>query len=737
MRAFVLSTLLVAAMPVSAEQLTIERIFDGGSLSGPTPRGVKISPDGSRVTFLRPKPDDQFQLDLWEYNVEQKSTRLLVDSKKIEPEAKELTDEEKARRERARTAGLKGIVSYQWSPDGKQLLLPIGGKLYLYDLAAGTPRELQTGGAVIDPKISPKGKYVSYVREQNLWVVDLATGKSNALTHDGKGTIHNGEAEFVAQEEMHRFSGYWWAKDDSLIAFERYDEKNVPVVKRTEVYPDRTEVIEQRYPAAGDPNVEVQLGVIAPTGGAARFVDLGSEKDIYLVRVDWVPNSTQLTYQIMPRNQQRLDLNLVDVATLKQRTLITETSKTWINVLDDLHFLDDEKRFIWGSERGGHHHLYLYGLDGQLQHALSAGEWDLDGFLAIDERTSEVFVSSNKEFVPDRQVYALKLDGSTAGNPRRVSQGDGQHAAEFAKDASFYVDVFSNPATPPQVSIRKSDGGFLTWIEENKLDEHHPFWAYKAELIKPEFGTLKSEDGQDLYYRVLKPKGFDPKKRYPVFDTFYGGPGAQSVTRSWGDFFAQYMAQHGFVVFTLDNRGMARRGRKFSDVIFRTLGVAEVADQLAGVQWLKSQPWVDGKRIGVFGWSYGGYMTTMMLSKASKELAGGVAVAPVTDWKLYDTFYTERYLQRPQDNEDGYTKSAPFAWIAGLTAPIYIVHGMADDNVLFVNSTKLMAALQKRGTQFQLMTYPGGKHGLALPGQRTHVHHLIANQFETLLKASK
>jgi len=219
-----------------------------------------------------------------------------------------------------------------------------------------------------------------------------------------------------------------------------------------------------------------------------------------------------------------------------------------------------------------------------------------------------------------------------------------------------------------------------------------------------------------------------------VFDTYYGGPTAQMVARGWGDYFAQYMAQQGFVVFTLDNRGMERRGRKFSDVIYRTLGVAEVEDQLAGVKWLKSQPWVDGKRIGVFGWSYGGYMTTMMLAKGSKELAGGVAVAPVTDWKLYDTFYTERYLDRPQDNAEGYKKSAPFDWLDGLTSPLYLVHGMADDNVLFLNSTELMAALQKRGTQFQLMTYPGGKHGLALPGQKVHVYHLIANFFETTIK---
>ncbi|HEV7778016.1 MAG TPA: S9 family peptidase [Luteibacter sp.] len=731
MRALLLASLMAISLPAVAEKLTIERIFDGGSLSGPTPRGLQMSPDGARVTFLRARPDDQFQLDLWEYNVKDNTTRRLVDSTTLEPKGAQLSDAEKARRERARTAGLKGIVGYQWSPDGRQLLFPVGGKLYLYDLAAATSHVLDTGGDALDPKISPRGKYVSYVREQNLWTIELATGKTRQLTTDGKGTVHNGEAEFVAQEEMARSTGYWWAPDDSSIAFERYDEAKVPEVKRFEVYPDRTEIVEQRYPAAGEANVEVKLGLVAPTGGAARWIDLGADKDIYLVRVDWVPDAAHVSYQVMPRNQQRLDLKLVDVHTLAQRTLVSETSTTWVNVLDDLRFIDEGRQFVWGSERSGFHHLYLYGIDGSLKHAISRGDWNLDGVLAVDEKGGNVFVSSNADFIPDRQVYALRLDGSSADKPRRVSQGDGTHTATFANDASVYIDSFSDPRTPPQVSVRHNDGSFVTWIEENKLDEKHPFWPYHDGLVLPEFGTVKAADGQDLHYRVYKPQGFDPKKKYPVFDTYYGGPTVQTVSREWGDYFAQYMAQQGFVVFTLDNRGSGRRGRRFTDAIYKQLGVAEVDDQRAGIRWLKSQPWVDGARIGVFGWSYGGYLTTMMLAKDSAELAGGVAVAPVTDWSLYDTFYTERYLGRPQDNAEGYKRSAPFDWVAGLTAPLYLVHGMADDNVLFQNSTKLMAVLQQRGTQFQLMTYPGGKHGLAMPGQRAHVFHLIADFFQT------
>ncbi|HET6552823.1 MAG TPA: S9 family peptidase [Dyella sp.] len=736
MRALLFAALTMVALPTMAEKLTIERIFDGGSLAGPAPRGLQVSPDGTRVTFLRAKPDDQFQLDLWEYQLKDNKTRLLVDSKKLEPNGEQLSDAEKARRERERTAGLHGIVSYQWSPDGKQLLLPIGGKLYVYSLATpdAAPRVLDTGDDVIDPKISPKGRYVSYVREQNLWVIDLASGDAKQLTHDGGGTVHNGEAEFVAQEEMDRSTGYWWAPDDSSIAFERYDEARVQVTKRTELYADHTDVIDQRYPGAGTPNVLVKLGLVSPAGGQPRWIDLGKDTDIYLTRVNWLPDGKHVSYQRMPRNQQRLELRLVDAKTLAQRTLLTETSDNWINLNDDLTFLKDGKSFLWGSERSGYHHLYLYGIDGKLRHAVSEGEWPIDGLLALNEHTGMVYVASNKDAVPERQVYALKLDGSTAKAPVRVSQGAGTHMAEFAIDGSFYVDSFSSIDTPPQVSVHKPDGSLLTWIEPNRLDEKHPFWPYRDSLIKPEFGTLKAADGQTLYYRVYKPAGFDPTRKYPVFDTYYGGPSAQVVANAWGDYFNQYMAQQGFVVFSLDNRGMARRGHVFEAPIYQQLGAVEVDDQLVGIQWLKSQPWVDGRRIGVFGWSYGGFMTTMMLAKASDQLAGGVAVAPVTNWRLYDTFYTERYLGRPQDNAAGYTRSSPLAWLDGLTARLYLVHGMADDNVLFLNSTELMAELQKRGTQFQFMAYPGAKHGLNLPGQRAHVYHLIENFFQQQVK---
>jgi dipeptidyl-peptidase 4 len=732
---------LLSSGPLSAmaEKLTIDLIFGEKSLSGLTPRGVKISPDGRRVGFLRGRDADQFQLDLWVYDVDHHSIRLLVDSQKLLPEER-LSDAERARRERARTAALHGILEYEWAPDGRQLLFRLGDALYLYDLRARSEtaiRKVVAGAGLLDAKISPKGRYVSFLRDQNLFVRELATGAERQLTVDGGGTVHNAEAEFVAQEEMDQQSGYWWASDDSTIAFKQYDESPVPPVRRFEVYPDRTEVIEQRYPAAGDSNVVVRLGLVRPTGGAVRWIDLGPNTDIYLPRVDWLPDGRVVSFQRQSRDQKRLDLIAVDVATLTQKTLLTESSRTWINLHADLRFLKKQPAFIWSSERTGYSHLYLYGLDGTLIRPLTGGDWNVDEALAVDESSGWIYISSNRDAVIDKQIYTVRIEGDASQAPVRVSAGDGWHGAAFARDAekvSLYVDTYSNPLTPPQTSIRGPDGRWLAWIEENKLDETHPYWPYREALAVPEFGVLPAEDGQALEYRVCKPQNFDPTRRYPVFMTVYGGPGGQEVTRGWGDLFDQYMTQQGYVVFTLDNRGTPRRGRRFSDAIHGRLGDIEVRDQLVGVRWLKQQSFVDPARIGVFGWSYGGYMTLMMLAKASSELAAGVAVAPVTDWRAYDTHYTERYLSTPQVNAVGYDSSAVFGSLGDLTSPLLLVHGMADDNVLFVNSTQLMAALQAHGTQFQLMTYPGGKHGLSDPAMRKHAYHLIANFLDERLK---
>ncbi len=708
--------------PAIAERLTIDRLHDDPALSGPAVRGLQMSPDGSRVTFLRGRADNQFQLDVWEYHLKDKAARRLVNSTVLAPK-EVLSAAEQARRERDRSASFKGINSYSWSPDGKQLLIPLAGSLYLVDLATPDQARKVASGDVLDAKISPKGKYLSFVRGQNLFIQDLASGTERQLTHDGGGSIHNAEAEFVAQEEMGQTSGYWWSPDDARIAYKRFDESPVNLVRRFEIHANRADVVEQRYPAAGEANVLVSLQVVDVTSGATQAVDLGPDKDIYLIRADWSADAKDLVFQRQTRNMKRLDLIAWAQATGQQRTVLTETSATWVNVSEPPQFLKTRRAMVWQSERSGRNHAYLIDLDGAAPRALTSGDWGIDDVLAVDESGGQVFVASNRDAVIDQQVYAVALNGSTANAPKRITQALGTHMAHFSKTGQVFVDTFSDPTTPPQVSIHQADGSFVAWVERNELNATHPYAPFRVSHVPTEFGTLKAADGQVMHYALKKPLGFDAAKRYPVFLTVYGGPGVQNVRRQWDDPFEQYMAQKGYVVFKLDNRGSSRRERAFTDVIYQHMGQTEVQDQLVGIDWLRQQSFVDPARIGVSGWSYGGFMTLRLLNAASDRIKAGVSGAPVTDWALYDTYYTERFMQTPQENPAGYAQSSVFAQLPGLTSRLLLIHGMADDNVLFTNTTSLIDALVKQGTQFDLLTYPGAKHGLATPASKKHRLH--------------
>ena len=726
------------------QKLTLEAINGEVPLAGPSLMQPQIAPDGSRVTFLRGGETEGFRLDLWEYDVASGKTRRLVAARDVLPGEETLSDEEKARRERQRIAAYSGIVAYQWAPDSRRLLFPLGGELYLYDLDAEpgkAVRKLTSGsGFATDPKVSPKGRWVSFVRARNLWVVEIENGREIQLTFDGSDTIGNGVAEFVADEEMGRHTGYWWAPDDSAIAYARIDEGPVPIQKRYEVYPDRTEVVEQRYPAAGDPNARIELYVtrpadfLQPPGSTAhtiqtdsgprtvrvqqrmgapapKAIDLGPESDIYLARVDW-RDAGHLTFQRQSRDQRRLDLIEVDLATGTQRTLVTETSETWVPLHNGLRFLEDGS-FLWMSERSGFEHLYRIDAEGRAS-ALTSGEWMVDSLLGVDEKAGLAYVSGTRESPTESHAYAVPL---AAGEPKRLTQESGFHAVSFSKNAKVYVDSFSSPTQPPQSSLHEAGGKRLaTLLRNDPADSSHPYAPYLAAHLTPEFGTLSAADGSVLHYSLIRPVGFDPAKKHPAIVYVYGGPAAQTVLRNWpsrGDtVFAQYLAQQGYVVFSLDNRGTPRRGAKFGGALFRHQGTVEVEDQVMGAKWLARQPGVDGSRIGVFGWSNGGYMTLMLLAKASDTYACGSAGAPVTDWALYDTHYTERYMDLPANNPEGYADSRVFAHLDGLRSRLLLVHGMADDNVLFTNSTQLMSELQKRGIGFDLMTYPGAKHGL-------------------------
>jgi dipeptidyl-peptidase-4 len=727
-----------------AAELTIDRLFDAPALAGPTIVGLKISPDGSRVTYLQGKPDDKDRLDLWEYNLREGHARVLVDSKSLAPTKEKLSDEELNRRERQRTAALSGILEYSFAPSGRALLFPLGGHLYYCDLTKPAKDAVveinHSSSFASDAAISPAGGYIAFVRDQNLHVYDIAKGQGKALTSDGGGPIKNGMAEFVAQEEMDRSTGYWWAPDDRHIAFARVDETPVKITERFEIAADNVATFAQRYPAAGGSNVSIRLGVTDVQSGAVTWIDLGNETDFYLARVNWLPDGKTLAIQRESRDQRKLDLLFADIDTGQSRVVLTETSKTWIDLHNELSFLAHSREFIWASSRDGNRHLYLYDYEGHLLRQLTAGAWNVDDFRmraikGIDEKYRLVYFTGTEKSPTERQFYSTSLDTADPNKVNRISQEDGVHGITMSMDAGFYVDDFTNSSHPPQVALYGADGKLRADLLENRLNAQHPDAPYLADNSVGEIGTLSAADGQTLYYRLFKPLHFDPAKRYPAIVDVYGGPGTQRVLDNWtGSSFTQILTRAGYVVFQLDNRGSAFRGTAFQAPIHGKLGDVEVTDQVQGARWLAAQDFVDPSRIGVWGWSYGGYMTLMLMFKAPDVFHAGVAGAPVTDWSLYDTHYTERYLDRPQDNAAGYTASSVLPYANGLKGKLLVMHGMADDNVLFLHSTKLFRKLQALGKPFDVMVYPGAKHGLVRQHDGRHAYATIKRFFDENLR---
>jgi dipeptidyl-peptidase-4 len=720
---------LLAVTPALGADLTLERVFQSPSLNGPTPRLPKLSPDGRLATLLRNRAEDRDRYDLWAVDTSTGASRMLVDSLKIGTGG-EISEQEKMRRERARIAGTKGITAYQWAPDGRAILVPIDGDLYLASLHGSVRRLTETKATELDAHVSKAGRYVSFVRDQNLFVIDVATGRERQLTSDGGGTLSWGSAEFVAQEEMGRNTGHWWSPGDRYLAVARVDESPVAVVTRAAIGAEGTKLFEQRYPVAGSANALVDLYVMAPDGSGRVKVDLGSDPDIYLARVDWTADGKALLVQRQSRDQKRLDMLRVDPATGRSSILFSETSKSWINLHDNLKPLKD-RSLVWSSERSGFSHLYRW-KDGKWRQ-LTKGGWEVADVAGVDEKTRRVYFTGHLDHPDEQHLYWVSID--RPGKPVRVTQPGWTNAVQMDKAATRALIFRSNANQPPQVYLADAKGARLAWIEENALNASHPYAPYLDSHETPVFGTLKAADGRtNIPYKMLSAKR-EPGKRYPVFVQVYAGPSGGQVTRGWTNPLHQYLVDKGWIVFSVDGRGTPRRGRRFADELYLKLGGVEVADQLAGVEWLKRQSFVDPEKIAVNGWSYGGYMVLKLLEAAPGTYAAGVSGAPVTRWELYDTHYTERFLGNPSKDPKPYEAASALKDAAKISDPLLIIHGMADDNVVFENSTALIARLQEEKRPFELMVYPGATHAITGEGRQIHLWRTIENFLDRNVKA--
>ena len=686
--------------------LTFERVFASPSLDGPSPRQAKLSPDGRYLTVLRNREDDLARYDLWAFDRETGEWSMLVDSEKV-GSGRELSEDEKMQRERARVGNLSGIIDYEWTSNGKAILVPLDGDLYLASLDGEVVQVTDTEESELNPALSPQGNYISFVRDRQLWVGEVM-GEAAPITPKEGADIRWGEAEFVAQEEMARIDGYWWSPDENRIAVERFDESGVGIVTRAAIGATGTKVFDQRYPVAGSDNAVVELYVMDPDGQNRVKVDLGDNPDIYLARVDWAGNDLYVTRQ--NREQTVMDILRVDPATGESQVLFTENAAIedyWINLGSDYKWLENGN-LVWWSERDGYGHLYLLDEAGKTDWTqLTSGEWVVTKLVGVDEQAGRVFFQGTKDSVLEQHVYSVDL--ANPGQITRLTEPGYTHSASMDSKGQTLLISRSSDDTPPQSYIADATGKRLAWIEENALDADHPYAPFLASHRPTQYGTIPADDGTPLYWEMVTPE-MEPGKKYPVYYYHYGGPGPQTVNKGWNGALRQAIVDKGYIWFALDNRGSANRGVAFEQPIYRAMGSVEVRDQKAGAEYLKTLDFVDPDKIAIDGWSYGGYMTLKQLQADPGLYAAGISGAPVTRWELYDTHYTERYMGTPQDDAEAYEAASAIPNATAIRDPLLLIHGMADDNVVFENATEVISAMQEANVPFEMMLYPGYTH---------------------------
>ncbi|HKV05496.1 MAG TPA: DPP IV N-terminal domain-containing protein [Candidatus Acidoferrales bacterium] len=701
------------AKPKPSKTLTVERIYSEPSLSGYLTKGIEWSPDGRRISYLERKGSST---EMWTMDATTGQRKVLVKAGVLE----EVMQPEKTSAIQSTGLGRVQAENYLWSPSGDALLFVGSNNLVLLDLKTMAPKPLVRSDAEIaDPKFSPDGKWVSFVRGSNLWLAEVATGETRALTAGGSEEILKGQLDWVYPEELDATTAYWWSPDSSKIAYYEMDERPVTRYPIMDMSSPVGAVEYTRFPQAGEANPIVRLGVVSVDGGESKWMDAGADTDVYLARVVWLRDSRRIAIERLNRAQNRLDLLFCDAATGASETILTETDKYWINLADDLYFFSDGKRFLWSSERTGFRHYYLYDLSGRQLAQLTSGEWGITGNggfgpgsasqPAVDEARGFIYFLSNKDDIRGTELYRLAVGDKSI---TRLTREDGAHEVLIAPDASAFVDTYSNAMTPPRQELFRMDATRVAAIDENRVRDLSEY-----RLSPVEFLDLAASDGTRLCASIIRPPDFEASRKYPVLVHVYGGPHVQNVRNEWesSDFlWLEMMAEKGYIIFTLDNRGSFERGHAFETPIYHQLGKVELEDQLAGVKYLKSLAYVDAARIGIFGWSYGGTMTLEAMFNAPDVFKAGVSVAPVSDWRLYDTIYTERYMGRPQDNPRGYENSSPVNQAARLRGKLMVVHATGDDNVHFANTSELINELILAGKYpSSLQIFPGRGHSIA------------------------
>ena len=711
--------------------LTIEAIFAPGGLTGRGPENTEWSPDGTKLSFVQ-RDDEGEHGELWYVDTATGEKKVLLSAAKLAslaPDYNKVKDE----RERERLTRYH-VAAYLWAPDSKHLIFDSQGQLWLFDLASSTAVQFTSApDASVDPKFSPDGSHVSYVRKHNLYVRPSSGGEEKQLTKDTGDNLFNGDIDWVYAEELSVRSNYFWSPDSKQIVFLHMDETKVPTYPITNWIPTHPTVDNEKYPKVGDPNPVVKLGVVESDKGKVHWISLATDEEAYIPRFGWVRDGV-IWAEVLNRSEDKMDLYFVDAKSGRSRIVLTETAPgAWFEFDHaEVRFLKSAGGFLWPSWRDGNMHLYFYsfdkqnpmGADAKLERQLTHGDFEVLGIGGVDEAAGTVFFSSNQGDPRQRHLFSVKLDGTGL---QQLTHDEGLSNGNFSEDGKHYEQIFVGPMTAPRMSLCAVGGACSpVWQARDEIAEYG--------LRASKFLEFKADDGTTLYGRLLLPPDAPASGKIPLIVYIYGGPAAQTVRKEPPDAFDEILARKGFAIFSVDNRGTPGRDRKFQTAIRHEFGAIELKDQLTALDQLFAQyPQLDKDRMAIWGWSNGGSMTLYAMTHSDRFRAG-VAVAPVTDQINYDTIYMERYMGLLKEDPTGYAESDVTKGAANLHGALLLAHGTGDDNVHFQNSIQMIDALIKAGKQFRLMIYPNKTHSISGSDARDHLFHIIEDHLERELK---
>jgi dipeptidyl-peptidase 4 len=715
----VLASVVAPVASAGPKELRLEEIFAEPGISGPSPTQLRWSPDGRWLSYILPQADAE-RRDLWGVDPVTGEKRILVSYEQLAslaPPAAEAAQDERDRERLLRYA----VAAYLWSPDSQSILFTSAGQLYVYDLASGEARALAPAKrGVGDPKFSPNGRWVSFVYEHDLWLVPASGGEDLRLTTGASETLLHGDLDWVYPEEFGIRSGYHWSPDSRHIAFLELDQSPVPRYPITDLTSIRPSFDLQRYPKAGDPNPRARIGIVEarPSAeGNSNVLWLGLTAE-YVPRFSWV-DAGRVAVQLLNREQNELRIVFADAVTGETRSVLTERSDAWINISNDLHFLPAREEFLWTTERSGFRHIELYGFDGERKRVLTQGEWEVSGIQGVEEQAGWVYFISNEDQPLGKDLYRVRLYGSAK---ERLTKSKGTHAVTLSPKAGGYADLWSSLSDVPRLEVRHLASGRTTEIHRNPpMDEYN--------LVVPELLEWTTPDKALVRAQLLKPPVLEAGRKYPLLVYVYGGPRAPTIRDAWGDsrgrdLFHQYLVKKGYVVASIDDRASSLLGHRYEATLRHAYGPTALKDYLFGVEQLTSMDFIDGERVGIWGWSGGGFSTCFALTH-SKRFKVGIAVAPVTDWRLYDTIYTERYMGLPEANEAAYNATSAVKAAKDLSGRLLLVHGTADDNVHLQNTIQMIDALIEAGKPYDLLVYPGKTHSIHGTAARLHLFRAI------------